>query len=69
MRYHTICHFLPHLDLAPARRSTRTEGEKINFVRPGEMVESLLTKRKGYSNMGIMTAAKDWKVLVDLENS
>ena len=49
------------------RRSTRTEGEKINFVRPGEMVESLLTKRKGYGNMGIMTAAKDWKVLVDLD--
>ncbi|MCP4487827.1 MAG: hypothetical protein GY820_10995, partial [Gammaproteobacteria bacterium] len=51
------------------RRSTRTEqeGEKIKFISPGEKVESSLTKRRGYGNMGIMTAAKDWKVLVDLD--
>ncbi|MCP4488432.1 MAG: hypothetical protein GY820_14085, partial [Gammaproteobacteria bacterium] len=51
------------------RRSTRTEqeGERIKFISPGEKVESSLTKRRGYSNMGIMTAAKDWKVLVDLD--
>ena len=51
----------------PRRSTTRTEGEKIKFVGPGEKVESSLTKRRDYSNMGIMTAAKDWKVLVDLD--
>ena len=46
-----------------------TPGDQLGLkVRsPGEKFDISLTKRKGYSNMGIMTAAKDWKVLVDLD--
>ena len=66
--YNQVLYHVEHRVNNP-RRSTRTEqeGERIKFISPGEKVESSLTKRRGYSNMGIMTAAKDWKVLVDLD--
>ncbi len=64
--YNQVLYHVEHRVNNP-RRSTRTEGEKIEFVGPGVKVASLLTKRRGYGNMGIMTAAKDRKVLIDLD--
>ena len=61
--YNQVLYHVEHRVNNP-RRSTRTEGEKVEFVGPGGKVASLLMKRRGYGNMGIMTAAKDWKVLV-----
>ncbi len=49
------------------RRSTKSKGEKIQYVGSGKKVAGFLTKRKGYGNMGIMTAAIDWKVVADLD--
>ena len=49
------------------RRSTRNEGKNIEFVGPGKNVGSSLKKKRDYGNMGIMTTAKDWKVVADLD--
>ena len=48
-------------------RSTRNEGKNIEFVGPGKNVGSSLKKKRDYGNMGIMTTAKDWKVVADLD--
>ena len=66
--YNQVLYHVEHRVNNPRRSTTiRTEGEKVEFVGLGEKVVSLPTKRRGYGSMGIMTAAKDWKVLVDLD--
>ena len=51
------------------RRSTKNEGKikNIEFVGPGKNVVSALKKKRDYGGMGIMTAAKDWMVVADLD--
>ena len=63
--YNQVLYHVEHRVNNP-RRSTRTEQEceKIKFISPGEKIESSLTKRREYSNVAIMSAAKDSKVLV-----
>ena len=49
------------------RRSTKNESKNIKFVGTGKNVVSSLKKKRNYGNMGIMTTAKDWNVVADLD--
>ena len=49
------------------RRSTKSEDKCIGFVEAGKKVKASFKKVRSYGGMGIMTAAKDWKLVVDLE--
>ena len=48
---------------------TRTNNTLINFLAAGENNVSLTTKVKYYGDMGVLTKAKDWIVIADLEKT